>query len=87
MEEVTATTEAYRRITDHLAEVARIERLSLEAGIGVQSEYLRAEARLAEARARLASLEHEQTLSLIRLAEASGTLTLEWLEQLVENSP
>lgn len=61
------------------AEVARIEGLALEAGAGVQAEYLRAAAELLETRAALAEARHAVVDARVRLARATGVLTTEWL--------
>jgi outer membrane protein len=70
------------------AEVARIEALALEAGAGVQTDYLRAEADLLSTRAALAEARHGAAEARIRLARATGGLDLaRVLELLVEVSP
>lgn len=69
------------------AEVARIEALALEAGAGVQTDYLEAEADLLEARAARAEARHEVLDARIRLALATGELTTDWLETMTEVEP
>lgn len=68
-------------------EVSRIERLAVEVGAGIESDYLDAladllEARAAEIRARHAILEAE-----VELARATGALDLGWLERRLGGSP
>lgn len=68
-------------------EVARIERLRVQVGSGVESDYLDAladllEARAAEVRARHAILEAE-----VELARATGVLDLGWLARRLEAAP
>jgi outer membrane protein len=56
-------------------EVARIEALALEAGAGVQTDYLRAEAELLAARAALAEARARAVEARIGLARASGRVS------------
>lgn len=79
---VTALTAA----VEQSAEVARIEALALESGAGVQTDYLRAEAQLMEARSGLAEARHGEVQARVRLAQATGTLTMEWLAQMTERA-
>lgn len=66
------------------AEVARIEALALDAGAGVQTDYLQAEAGLLEARAALAEARHAVVEARVRLAQATGRLTVEWITGMTE---
>lgn len=65
-------------------EVARIERLALEAGAATQSDWLAAEAALLSARAALIEARHTEILSRLELARLTGTLTPDTLQSLVE---
>jgi outer membrane protein len=65
------------------AEVARIEALALEAGAGVQTDYLRAEADLLSARAALAEARHGAAAARVGLARATGRLRVEGLRDLL----
>ena len=65
-------------------ELVRIERLALEDGAGVQSDFLDAAASLAEARAGFAQARRAALLAQIRLARAAGQLTPEWLSDRIE---
>jgi outer membrane protein TolC len=70
------------------AEVARIEALALEAGAGLQTDYLRAEADLLWARAALAEARHGAAAARVRLERATGRLAAERLgDLLVEVEP
>jgi outer membrane protein TolC len=70
------------------AEIARIEALALEAGAGVQTDYLRAEADLLTTRAALAEARHGAVEARVRLARVTGGLALaRVLDLLVEVSP
>lgn len=75
---------AWRAAVDQSAEVARIERLSLDAGAGVQSDYLNAEAELLRARAALTEAEYAGFVARVELARAMGVLTLQWIQDNVE---
>ena len=65
-------------------EVARFEALSLEAGAGVQTDFLRAQAELFQARASLSQARHGEILALIQLAQVKGALSLEWIQENME---
>ncbi len=82
--EAQALREALDLATTQSEEVARIEALALDAGVGVQTDFLRAEAELFQARAALSQARHGETLAWIRLARATGELTLRWIEENME---
>lgn len=67
-------------------EVTRIDRLALDAGAGVQSEYLTAEADLLRARAALTDARAMELVAMIELARISGELSESWIAQHVEPS-
>ncbi|MGQ0813889.1 MAG: TolC family protein [Gemmatimonadota bacterium] len=67
-----------------LAEVARIDRLALTVGAGVQSDYLTAEADLLRARAALSDARSLEILALIELARITGELSEGWIAHNVE---
>lgn len=79
-------TDALETAITHLEEVTRIEQLALSAGAGVQSEYLRAESELFEARFQLARVRHGLVLAHLSLARSTGELTPEWVDQFLEAS-
>jgi outer membrane protein TolC len=58
--------------------------LALETGAGVQTDFIRAEAELLQVRAGLARARHGEILARIRLALATGELTLRWLHENLE---
>lgn len=68
-------------------EVTRIERLALDAGAGVQSDYLTAEANLFRARASLTDARAQEVLAQVELARVTGTLTVDWVAANLENVP
>ncbi|MDZ7778932.1 MAG: TolC family protein [Gemmatimonadota bacterium] len=67
-------------------EVTRIEALALDAGSGVQSDLLAAEASLFRARAGLARARYDRVLARVRLARARGTLNRDWLARALEEN-
>ncbi|NIP80470.1 MAG: TolC family protein, partial [Gemmatimonadetes bacterium] len=79
-----ARVEALEAAVAQSEEVARIEALALEPGAGVQTDYLRAEAELLQARAGLAEARHGVVEARVRLAQATGELTPEWLLRMTE---
>jgi outer membrane protein TolC len=82
--ETGALVEALARAEGHQSEVARIELLSLEAGAGTQTDYLRAEADLARARSVLVEARHNEIAAWVEVARVVGELTPEWLARTVE---
>ena len=82
--ETGALVEALSRAEQHQSEVVRIEFLSLEAGAGTQTDYLRAEADLARARSLLVEAQHAEIAAWVEVARVVGELTPEWLAGTVE---
>ena len=82
--EAQARKEALALAAAQSEEVARIEALALEAGAGVQTDFLGAQAELFQARAALAQARHGEILARIRLAEVRGELTPDWIEENME---
>jgi outer membrane protein TolC len=83
--ETDARIEATTQAVSHLEEVARIELLALEAGSGVQTDYLRAESDLYSARASLSDLRHRALTTRIQVAALTGDLSPEWVATYLEN--
>jgi outer membrane protein TolC len=86
-DEATARLDALRDAVRLMEEVARVERLALEEGVGLQRDLLDAEADLLRARASLIQAEGTAVLARVSLARARGTLTSDWLEHHLENTP
>jgi len=84
--ETRALVESLSRAVNLQTEVARIERLSLDAGAGTQTDYLRAEADLARARSILVEAQHAEIAAWVQLARVVGELTPEWLDRNVESA-
>ena len=80
-EEAEARSSSLRVAVDRSTEVARIERLRLDTGTGVQSDYLQSEAALLSLRAALSEAEHGAVLARIQLAKAVGELDESWLTE------
>ena len=68
------------------AEVARIEALALEAGAGVQTDYLAARAALLEVTATLAEARSAAFEARVSLARATGALTPGWIADMTERA-
>lgn len=75
----TARRDAYAEAVARSEEVARVERLALDVGTGVQSDWLTAEADLLEARAGLAAARADVVRAAIERARVAGDLSLEWI--------
>lgn len=84
VQETRALREALELATRQSSEVARIEALALDAGAGVQTDFLRAQAELFQAQAALAQARHGEILARIRLARIRGELSLEWIQRTLE---
>lgn len=81
-----ARREALESAVTQLSEVVRVELLALESGVGVQTDYLSAEAELLSATAELARSRSELVASRVALARALGELTVAWVERNLEGS-
>jgi outer membrane protein TolC len=80
-----ARTEALRAAVVQAEEVTRIERLALEAGSGVQSDYITAEAELLRVRAALTDATYAQVLARVELARITGDISSEWIARNLES--
>ena len=67
-------------------EVAHIERLALDVGTAVQSDYLMAEASLLSARAALIDARNAEISARVELARILGELSPDWLARTVESA-
>jgi outer membrane protein TolC len=65
-------------------EVVRIEKLALDAGTGVQTDYLNAEADLLTTRADLAEAHRAAAVARVQLAQLTGSLDAAWLSRTLE---
>lgn len=66
------------------SEVARIEKLKLEAESGTQTDFLDAEAQLLAAEAQLVDARHAEIVARAEIARITGTLDLAWIEKNLE---
>lgn len=87
LREQDARVDALVASVEQSQEVVRIERLALDAGRGLQTDYLAAEADLLAARAALIQARNDEVLAGVRLARATGELSPEWINRQVETSP
>jgi multidrug efflux system outer membrane protein len=85
--EARSRADALARAADESAELVRIERLTLDAGSGVQATYLDAEAALVATRAALGGARHRAVLARLEIARLTGDLTGEWLARTLEQAP
>jgi outer membrane protein len=69
------------------SEVARVEKLRVDTGVGTQTDYLRAEADLLATRADLAGARQALITAAVELSRATGELTSSWLQQHLELNP
>jgi outer membrane protein TolC len=82
-----AQVEAVGTAVEHLAEVARIEQLSLQEGTGTQTDYLGAEAELRRASASLVRARHAEIAAHVELASITGVLSPQWISDMLEITP
>lgn len=87
LREAQARRLALEGALEQLAEVARIERLSLEVGSGTESDYLAALANELAARAGVIEARYAEIAARVELARVTGDLSLEWLSQNLETIP
>ncbi len=82
--EASARSRALEAAVTQWEEVARIEKLALEAGAGVQPDFLRAEAALFRARAGHARARYDLVLAHVAAARVRGRLDRSWLDDALE---
>jgi outer membrane protein TolC len=85
--EAAARAGALAEAVERYAEVVRVERLRLEVGVGVQRDYLAAEADLLAANASLVEARHAATTARVEAARVAGTLSADWLRNGFEAAP
>jgi outer membrane protein TolC len=69
---------------DQGVEVVRIEKLALDNGAGVQTDYIAAEAELARSRAALTEARVAAHIARVELARATGELSAAWLSRTLD---
>lgn len=82
--ETAARVRSLERAVTAREEVVRIEKLRLETGTGIQTDYLDAEADLLTSRADLARMRYAELRARVELARATGTLDAAWIERNLE---
>jgi outer membrane protein TolC len=87
LRETTARVASIESAIRQFTEVTRIEKLRLETGTGLQTDYLSAEADLLVARATLADLQFAEVVARVELARATGLLDPATLPQLLTVKP
>jgi outer membrane protein TolC len=85
LESARARVAALRAAVAQSEEVVRIEKLALDTGAGVQTDYLNAEAELFRARAALTEARSAEVAALVELALLAGELTAEWVKRNLES--
>jgi len=85
LQEANARVTALEGAVEQFTEVARIEALALEAGAGVQRDFLDAQAALFQNQAGLAQARNARVFALVRQAAALGVLDTSWLLQNLES--
>jgi outer membrane protein TolC len=82
--ETAARVRSLERAVAAREEVVRIEKLRLETGTGIQTDYLDAEADLLTSRADLARMRFAALRARVELARATGALDPAWIERNLE---
>jgi OMF family outer membrane factor len=72
LEQARANEESLRVAVERFQEVVRVERLRLDAGVGIQSDYIRAEADLMQARAGLAAARYRAMAAEVEISRITG---------------
>jgi OMF family outer membrane factor len=72
LEQTRANEESLRVAVERFQEVVRVEKLRLDAGVGVQSDYIRAEADLMQSRAALAAARYRAMAAAVEISRITG---------------
>jgi outer membrane protein len=86
-EEADARLAALTRAVEGQAAVVRTERVALEIGAGVQTDFLAAEAELLSVQAALVRARHGAVVARIDLARLQGALDEAWIQTNLERRP
>ncbi|HSJ05327.1 MAG TPA: TolC family protein [Longimicrobiales bacterium] len=87
VESAGARSVAWQAAVEQSAEVVRIERLALDTGGGVQTDYLNAESELLRARASLTEARYAELVARAELARALGVLDGDWIARAARSEP
>lgn len=82
--EARARTGSLERAVAKFEEVARIEKLRLDAESGTQTDWLDAESELLVARAQLVDARHAEIVARAEIARLTGTLDVAWIDHTLE---
>jgi len=81
LDRARARQDALGEARDQYVEVARIEKLRLDTGVGIQADYLDAEASLLDARAGLVEAMNDEVAARVDIARLTGSLDLPWIDR------
>ncbi|HJS72800.1 MAG TPA: TolC family protein [Vicinamibacteria bacterium] len=87
VEEADARIESLVTAVARFDEVSRIEKLRLDTGVGIEADYVRAEADRLAAEADLIEARYAEVAARAELARVAGSLSPEWIEQNLRNEP
>jgi outer membrane protein TolC len=85
--EARARIESLATAVARFDEVSRIEKLRLDTGVGIEADYVRAEADRLATEADLIEARYAEVAARAGLARTAGTLSPEWIEQNLRNEP
>lgn len=85
LQEAEARIRSLSVAVEQFRNVVRAERLSLETGVGTQTDYLAAQADLVGARAQLSEATMNKITASADVARITGQLTVHWLRETLEN--
>lgn len=78
--QAAAQVESLGKAVESFTEVARVERLRLDTGVGIQADYLDAEAKLLAAQADLSEARYGEAVAATEVARIVGRLDPTWVE-------
>jgi outer membrane protein TolC len=87
VEEADARIESLATAVARFDEVSRIEKLRLDTGVGIEADYVRAEADRLAAEADLIEARYAEVAARAELARVAGSSSPEWIEQNLRNEP
>jgi outer membrane protein TolC len=87
MEEAEARIESLKTAVARFDEVSRIEKLRLETGVGIEADYIRAEADRLAAEAGLIEARYAEIAARAELARVGGNLSPEWVADHLRSEP
>jgi outer membrane protein len=87
LEDAEARIESLETAVARFDEVSRIEKLRLETGVGIEADYVRAEADRLSAEAGLIEARYAEIAARAELARAAGSLGPEWVTEHLRSEP